>query len=330
MRKIKRKKSRRILTPLLFIFNVLLWVSVIYLWTQDVDLPPQTSMSPQANMSPQISMPQQIRDNFIAASAASEHTHLHLYSHHALLVNLDTGEVLFDHNGRERAYPASVTKLMTILVGIEHATSDELIVYADFDTLFIEGASMACFVAGETRTLSEVLHASLLGSGADATSTLAYHVAASYQGFVDLMNETARRLGMHDTHFMNTSGLHHSNHYTTAYDIALLLDYALTHEYFREVFAAERYSFITSTGSEHEMYSTVAHHFSQASFDSGVVLCGMTGFTTPAGFSLASAASDGINEFALITFRAPGGSYSGLPAHFRDAVVIYDYFFAID
>ena len=329
MRKIRRKKERRYLTPLLFILNLFLWGSAIYLWMQEVDRPPHTSND--FVVASEIYTQETQETLRLAAFHNSpvltyEDVSVNLYSRHALLINLDTGEILFDHHGRERAYPASVTKIMTVIVGLEHASSDELIVYADFEALFLANAAIVGFEFGEVRSLSEVLHATMLSSGADATTTLAYHVAGSYQGFVDLMNETAQRLGMHDTHFVNASGLHDNDHYTTAYDIAILLDYALNHMYFREIFTARVYPFTNSEGNEQLMYSTMFLGMSSPTFNGGEILGGKTGYTTPAGLCLASIATNGIHEFALITFGAPVDGQR----HIMDAFTVYEYFFNLE
>ena len=326
MRKIRRKKERRYLTPLLFIFNVPLWGVAIYLWGRDIDLPPLVTTDFVIEAEINVPETMELPAFHHYSSLSIEEVGLHFYSSHALLINLDTGEILFDHRGNERTYPASITKIMTVLVGLEHATSDELVVHANFDALMQANLAMAGFVYGETRTLSEVLHASMLASGADATTTLAYHVAGSYQGFVDLMNETAQALGMYNTHFTNASGLHDENQYTTAYDIALLLDYALGHLYFREIFTAPTYLFINSEGQEQLMESTMFRNMPITTFNGGEILGGKTGYTTPAGLCLASLATDGINEFALITFGATPVSLE-LPEHISDAFAIYEYFF---
>ena len=306
-----------------------LWGSASHLWMQGVDLPPQTTSNFAAGAEIYVPETMQLTSFQQSLALTYEDVGISLYSTHALLINLDTGEILFDHRGSERAYPASVTKIMTVLVGLEHARSDELVVYADFDALFQANSTMAGFVYGETRTLSEVLYASMLSSGADATTTLAYHVADSYQGFVDLMNETAERLGMYNTHFTNASGLHDDNQYTTAYDIALLLDYALTHTHFREIFTTPTYPFINSEGNEQMMESTMFRSMPTTVLAGGEILGGKTGYTTPAGLCLASIATDGTNEFVLITF---GATPTGLipPEHVRDAFAIYEYFFGLE
>ena len=329
MRKVNRKKERRYLVPLLFILNVFLWGSAIYLWLQNVDMPP--SVTDNFAVAAEIYVPETRQPTVLQPNDALtyEDVNVEIHSSTALLINLDTGEILFDHGGNTRVYPASITKIMTVLVGLEHARSDEVTIYADFDALFRAQSAMAGFENGEIRTLSEVLYASMLASGGDATTSLAYHVAGSYQGFVDLMNETAMRLEMENTHFTNASGLHDDNHYTTAYDTALLLGYALTHTHFREIFTAPTYSFINSAGNEQFVSSTMFLNMSTTEFNGGEILGGKTGFTTPAGLCLASIATDGVNEFALITFGAPTDGTTP-PANIRDAFALYEYFFGLD
>lgn len=326
----KKKESRGLLS-LLIILNVFLWGGALYLWLQDTDLPPPTTDHFATAMEIYVPTPVQppVQSAYFDDSSALNYADVtvQIHSNHALLVNLDTGEILFDHRGGERAYPASVTKIMTVLVGLEYATNDEVVVYFDADALFLANSAMTGFVPGEIRTLSEVLHASMLDSGGDATTALAYHVAGSYEGFVDLMNEMAMRLGMYDTHFMNASGLHDDNHYTTAYDTALLLSYALTHPHFREIFTAPTYTFINSAGYEQLMQSTMFRNMSTPTFGNGEILGGKTGFTTPAGLCLASIATDGGYEFALITFAAYT-EVSPPMANILDAFAIYEYFFS--
>jgi len=252
-----------------------------------------------------------------------------IYSQNALLINLTTGEVIFDHGADERVYPASLTKIMTVLIGIEQATSDVMTVQADFDGLMLANASVAGFSYGEVRTLSEILHGAMLPSGADATATIAYNIAGSYEAFVELMNQRARELGMYHTNFTNTSGLHDENQYTTAYDLALLLRHALNNSKFREIFTTRTYHFTTLFGEQRIMYSTLFSNIWTTEFSSGEIIGGRTGFTDAAGRCLASLATNGVDEFILITFGADQAA-ANQNAHLFDAITIYDYFLAIN
>jgi len=320
---IYRKKHDKLLL-LLVVLTISMWSYGIFLWLGNRDVsPPPTSLTTQS-FEIDINVVQKPVDfNFENAHTIFSSS-VDFNSQHALLINLDTNEVVFEHRARERAFPASVTKIMTVLVGLEHATEELIPVEADFNMLYLAQASMTGFASGEIRTLSEVLHGSLLSSGADATSTLAHHVAGSYEAFVSLMNETAGRLGMYDTNFMNASGLHHELHYTTAYDIGLLMAYVLNIPFLRELLSTPTYPFINSEGQNALMQSILFRGLPDVYFDGGFIQGGKTGFTTPAGFCLASFATNGINQYTLITFGAPSGYPIG--GHIQDALNIYSYF----
>jgi len=248
-----------------------------------------------------------------------------MYSNNALLVNLTTGEVIFEHDANVRAYPASLTKIMTVLIGLEQAEGGTMTVKADFARLTLDNASIVGFEYGEERTLMEVLHGAMLSSGADATATIAYNIAGSYEGFVRLMNERAREIGMNQTNFMNTSGLHDENHYTTANDMAILLRYALGNQTFREIFTAREYPFTNFFGEQHVMASTLFVNLRTTSFAGGEIIGGRTGFTYEAGRCLASLATNGTDELILITLGADSYAESQI-AHIFDAFTIYGYF----
>lgn len=326
------KKKKRNLPLFLLFLNTLLWGTAIYLWLQDHESIPGVAKQPDAQQKIEIPVSnlsrssEDVVDRYNDVSTYDD-VNFSMHSEHALLINLTTNEVLFAHNENERAYPASLTKIMTVLVGLEHADDDELIVEADFNELFLKGASMAHFEYGETRTLSEVLYGAMLPSGADATSTLANHVGKSYQGFVDLMNQKAMQIGMYNTHFANASGLDDDNHYTTAHDMALMLEYALKTDGFREIFTATNYPITTQSGTEHVMISTMFNTIYGLTgtpvFTGGEILGGKDGFTFNAGLCLASLATDGTNEFILITLHA---DYEISSAHVIDALTIYEYF----
>lgn len=248
-------------------------------------------------------------------------------SNYALLINLRTGRVLFDHRADVQTYPASVTKIMTVLLGLERSNlSDNVTIDADFNALFLSGAMQSGFHQGEVRTMEEVLNAIMLPSGAEATMALANHIAGSYQGFIELMNEKAAELGMNNTNFVTATGLHDDNHYTTANDIAILLKYALENPHFREIFTAPSFELSRPNALGNVLQSTLFSNAPRTTFEGGEILGGRTGFTIPAGRCLASLATDGKDEFILITFGAPDPTFMNTTAHINDALTIYEYF----
>lgn len=176
-----------------------------------------------------------------APAAVTENTKtldLELYSEYALLIDLESNTVLAQKNADQRIFPASMTKVMTILTAAAHIENwDETFTMTQsiIDPLFLADASMAGFVHGEEVSMMDLLYGAVLPSGAEATEALAITVAGSEEAFADLMNEKAQELGLQDTHFVDASGLHDENHYTTLSDMAIIMQAALDDPRCREV-----------------------------------------------------------------------------------------------
>ena len=183
----------------------------------------------------------------LTLAQASENTRtldLELYSSSAVLVDVQSGTVLAEKGTDEKIYPASMTKVMTLLVAAENLPDLEAtftMTHAIIDPPYLAGASMAGYVNGETVTMRDLLYGAVVPSGAEATEALAQAVAGSEEAFVAMMNEKAAALGLANTHFMNTSGLHDENHYSTVREIALILQAALENETCTEILSAENY-----------------------------------------------------------------------------------------
>ena len=183
----------------------------------------------------------------LALAQATEQTKtldLELYSSSAVLVDVQSGKVLAEKGMDEKIYPASMTKVMTLLVAAENLPDLDAtftMTQAIIDPLYLAGASMAGYVNGETVTMRDLLYGAVVPSGAEATEALAQAVAGSEEAFVAMMNEKAAALGLTNTHFMNTSGLHDENHYSTVCEIALILQAALENETCTEILSAENY-----------------------------------------------------------------------------------------
>ena len=152
-----------------------------------------------------------------------------------VLMDVSSGKVLLKKNEHERLYPASVTKIMTLLLVIERIDSGKLSLDEKItasSTAAGKGGSQIWLKEGETMTVDELLRAAAIGSANDACTALAEHIAGSEEGFVKLMNAKADELGMKDTNFENCTGLDDDtkNHLTSAYDIALMSRELLKHE----------------------------------------------------------------------------------------------------
>ena len=244
---------------------------------------------------------------------------------HAILVDLTTGEAVAQRLADERIYPASMTKIMTVLVAVEALSPAELettftMTAEIVDAAIREGASRAGFEPGERVKLIDLLYGAALPSGADATAALAQYLAGSEEKYVELMNEKAQKLGLTATHFVNASGLHHDDHYSTVREIAALMAYAMENETCRKLLSAASYT--TAATEAHPygitLYSTTFSRMSTTTFGPVSVIAGKTGYTEEARFCLASLATraDG-REYVLVTV---GGSTKYAPVYDCDAV----------
>jgi len=212
--------------------------------------------------------------------------------------------------------------MMTTIVAIENLPDlNEKIKLTKsmFEGLYEADASMAGFQAGEQVRAIDLLYGIMLPSGAECCIALADHIAGSEQSFVKLMNKKAEDLGMKNTHFVNTSGLHNENHCTTVKDIAVLLSYALQNDTFREIFTTFRYS----TASTNKHPGGITFYIGDQKIIGGEFLGGKTGYTDEAGLCLASLAKVDEQEYILITAGAKG-DHNSEQYNITDALAIYN------
>ena len=251
-----------------------------------------------------------------------------LNSPYAILIRLGDNVILMEKNSEERIYAASLTKMMTTLVALEnlpHLQEKVQLSPSMFQELYKADASLAGFLPDENVRAIDLLYGAMLPSGAECCIGLANEIAGSEKKFVKKMNQKAEALGMVNSHFENTTGLHHENHYTTAKDMALLLSYALKNDTFREVFTSTRYS--TQPTNKHPdgitFYSTMFEKLSDPSIEGGEILGGETGYTQEAGLCLASLAKEGDHEYILVTAGAKG-NHESEQYNITDALAVYN------
>lgn len=251
-----------------------------------------------------------------------------IYSESVFLEEFFTGQHIAEKNSRKKIYPASLTKIMTAVLVLEHMEEiPDIITVPEriFPGLYAENASMAGFRPGEKVRRQDLLYGILLPSGAECCLTYAVEISGSEENFVDLMNQKAKELGMNNTHFCNSTGLHHKNHYSTAEDIAVLLRYALQNEDFRKAFTTRSYT--TAATREHPegltFYNTMFQCMDTNEVNGGKIIGGKTGFTDEAGLCLASLAEINGKEYILVTAGAEG-NHQTEPFHILDARKIYN------
>lgn len=250
-------------------------------------------------------------------------------SRHALLMDAQTGQVLAQKRANEKVAPASLSKMMTVLLAIEAQPDlDQPVTLPEdvFPELMAENASMAGFAPGETVTVRDVLYGAMLPSGAECCEALTRLVSGSESAFVALMNQKAAELGMKNTHFCNPIGLTETEHYSTAADLAKLLQAALQNETFRTIFTTGHYTSIpTAQHPEGVSFaSTLLSKLNGSELSDGQdkILGGKTGYTAAAGLCLASLATVQGREYILVTLGAPGNHITE-QFNIQDAISVY-------
>ena len=260
----------------------------------------------------------------------------------AVLADPETGRVYYSLNADERAYPASLTKIMTVLLAVEaiergEVSEDDQVTATETSMQNLaEDGSTAGIVAGEVLTFSDLLYGAMLVSANEACNVIAEHVSGSVEAFVELMNERAAELGCTGTHFANTNGLPDENHYTTAADLALITSEALQHSLFTTICnTVTRTVPATNMNDERVLSNTNALINPSSPFgDSyyyeyahGV----KTGYTDAAGYCLVSTAEkDGIRLMAVVLGceAVPRADGSGNDYQsFSDSITLYNWVF---
>lgn len=161
----------------------------------------------------------------------------------ALLIEKTTGKVLYEKNANKKEYPASLTKILTALIVLENCELTEEVTISNTAVLSVPaGSTIAYLKAGEVLTVEELLYAMLIGSGNDAANALAIHVSGSVTEFVKLMNDKAKQLGATNSNFVNASGIHDANQYTTANDLMLITQAAVKYEMFNKICSTTSYT----------------------------------------------------------------------------------------
>ena len=231
-------------------------------------------------------------------------------AHNSVLMELSTGRVLFDKRAHERQSVASLTKVMTAIIAIEsdqfseQVTTSRRAIYTTGSSIYLE--------QGEKMTLEDLTYGLMLRSGNDAAVAIAEHIGGSVEGFVHLMNEKAQWIGMTNTNFANPHGLEDEDHYSSAYDLALLMRYAMNNETFRKISATKSYR---SNNRSYYWFNKNKLLTQFYEYCTG----GKTGFTKKAGRTLVTTAKHNNMELVAVTLNAPND--------WQDHIHLYDWGF---
>lgn len=234
----------------------------------------------------------------------------------AVLLDCDTNEIVAGLKYDKKIYPASLTKLVTLLVAaenIEDMQAKYKFTDNDIDPLIEENASRAGFAAGDEVTMEDLLYAAILPSGADGTLGLANAIAGSEDEFVKMMNDKVSELGLTDTNFVNASGLHNKQHYTTAQDMAVVTRACMQNDICRKVLSSPEWTTKPTIEEEEGIelesifHSRLNGYFidvDQDGEEDAKFIGGKTGFTDEAGYCLASVIEFNGKEYVVVTIKS--------------------------
>ena len=249
---------------------------------------------------------------------------------YAYLVNTDTGTVVYEKNGDEKAYPASLTKIMTAIIALEKTQNlDIMDVKAPayiFNEFYGIGVSNAEIARGEVFTMRELLYALMLNSACEAASIIADHVGGGdIQIFVDMMNDKAQEIGAVNTHFTNAHGLFDEDQYTTPHDMYLIVKYAMSVPGFMEIASTKNYTIEQNElRTQKNLVHTNRMLFSTSSYYMPEMSGIKTGTLEESGRNLVTtASSDGYNYICVIM----GGEYSDSASHYKSTQALYEWAF---
>ena len=240
-----------------------------------------------------------------------------------IVMDADTGTVLYGKNMDQQYYPASITKILTALIVLERCDLDEMVSFSHDDVYNVEaGSSSAGIDEGDVLTVRDCLYALMLASANESANALACHVSGSREEFAKLINEKAASLGCTGSHFANPSGLNDENHYTTAHDMALIAREAIKNPEFLAINGTRSYKLAPTKRTPEGGY--VANHHKMLNKNESVyypgAFAGKTGYTSLAGNTLVTCAKkDGMTLIAVVL--------NGHQSHYSDTKAMFDFAF---
>ena len=244
-------------------------------------------------------------------------------SQSAIVMDVDSGAVLYAKNIDEKLYPASTTKILTCLLAVENAKMDEMVEFSH-DAVFgvpRDGSNMGIDV-GEILPMEDCLYGILVGSANEVAAAVGEHVGGDTETFLQMMNDRAKELGCKNTNFMNANGLHDDNHYTTAYDLALIARAFFSNDYLANIANTPRVHFEPTATQPDDFYLNNKNKLVSKEIKYEYYLGGKTGYTKEANQTLVSCAEkDGMRLVCVVMKEET-------PDQFNDTVTLFNYGFS--
>lgn len=263
--------------------------------------------------------------NNLEISYANSNNKPSIESEAALLIDNKTGKILYEKNASKKMYPASTTKIMTAILTLENCNLNDIIT-ASYNAVqsVPEGYANAEIQIGEQLSVKQLLQLLLVHSANDSANVLAEHVGGSIDSFVSMMNTKAHELGLSNTHFTNAFGKQDSNHYTTAHDLATIMQYCLKNDDFRQLAGSASCSIPATNLHSIRQYSSTNDLINpNSNLYYKYLTTGKTGFTTEAGDCLVSSAYK--NDLELICVILGGKTTNNVSTRFTETKKLYDY-----
>ena len=244
----------------------------------------------------------------------------------AILMEAETGTILYEKNIHERLYPASVTKILTCLIGMENCQMNETVKLSKEAVFSIpRDSSNIGLDVGEEITVEQCLYGILVGSANEASNALAEHVSGTMEDFVKLMNQRAADLGCTDSHFVTTNGLHDENHYTSPYDLALIAREFFKNELLCKMSSTPTYHIPQSpTQPDEDLYINTHNQllFEGGKYNYEYLVGSKTGFTSDSRQTLVSCAEKDGMKLICVVMREES------PHQFEDTISLFEYGFS--
>lgn len=241
----------------------------------------------------------------------------------AILYEANTGVILYAKNIHSRLYPASTTKIMTALLAAEHSNMNDRVKFSHDAVFSLEpGSSNIGIDPGQELSMEECLYGLMVGSANEVANAIAEYVGGSMDGFVDMMNDKVKELGLQNTHFMNTNGLHNEEHYTSAYDLAIIAREFFNNDKLARIGNTASYHFEPTATQPDDFYIRNKHKLVNGDIPYTGMKGGKTGYTSSANETLVSCAEQ--NSMRLICVIL----YEDSPEQFNDTVKLFDYGFS--
>ncbi len=240
----------------------------------------------------------------------------------AILMEVNTGAILYAKNIHKKSFPASTTKLLTCLIVMEQGNLDDTVTFSNEAVFSVPtGGSNMGMDVGEAITLEQCLYGIMVGSANEAANAAAEHIAGSIDNFVALMNERAAQLGCTDTHFTNTNGLNDEDHYTSAYDLALISSAFFQNDMLRKIGNTDRYEFKATATQPDDFILKNKHRLITGELSYDGILGGKTGYTDQARQTLVTCAEQNGMRLVCVVFMEE------TPNQFSDTIELFDYGF---